>query len=65
MYYLVVKNLGQERCIHRSEQDIYEDGMAFPCTPDLEYVPGLFIRELKIVCSELPHTPLSARVFSD
>lgn len=65
MYYLVIKNLGRERCIHMSEEDIYKDGMAFPCTPDLEYVPGEFIRELKVVCSELPDSPISARVFRE
>ena len=39
MYYLVVKNLGVERCIHLGEEDHYTDGMSFSCTPDLEF-PG-------------------------
>ncbi len=65
MFYLVVKNLGRERCIHKSQEDIYSSGMSFSCTPDLEYAPNELLREIKIVCSELPHPPISAHVFKD
>ncbi len=44
MYYLVVQNLGVERCIHVSEDDMYMDGMSFGCTPDLEFPGGGNIR---------------------
>ncbi len=28
MFYLVIRNLGRERCIHMSEDDNYKEGMA-------------------------------------
>jgi hypothetical protein len=65
MYYLVVQNLGVERCIHRSEDDIYEDGMSFSCTPDLGFYPAYPVRKISIVCSENPDSPLLAEVYRD
>ena len=63
MYYLVVKNLGVERCIHLGEEDLYTDGMSFSCTPDLEFPGGEVVREIHIKCSEMPEPPLKARVY--
>lgn len=65
MFYLVIQNLGKERCIHKSEEDLYKEGMTFSCTPDLEYFPEELVRELGIVCSEVPNPPMRARVFKD
>ncbi len=65
MYYLVIRNLGKERCIHKSREDHYKDGMSFSCTPDLEYFPKKLVREITIVCSEIPDPPLAGRVFKD
>ena len=65
MFYLVIQNLGRERCIHMSEENIYREGMSFSCTPDLEYNPLELSREIRIVCSEVPNPPMEARVFKD
>lgn len=65
MFYLVIQNLGRERCIHKSEKNIYMEGMTFSCTPDLEFRPGELISEISIVCSEVPNPPMIARVFRD
>ena len=43
MYYLIVRNLGAPRCVDRSEEDLYEDGMSFDCTPHLECDPKEFV----------------------
>ena len=63
MYYLVVQNLGVQRCIHRDEEDIYSDGMSFSCTPDLEFPGGDLVREISIICIEVPDPPLKASVY--
>jgi hypothetical protein len=65
MYYLVIQNLGVERCIHQSDEDVYIDGMAFSCTLDLGFFPNKFLRDLSIVCIEVPDGPLKAKVYSD
>lgn len=65
MYYLTIKNLGVERCIHQSEEGIYLDGMSFSCTPGLDFPGGNFLREINITCPELPEQTLRARVYSD
>jgi len=65
MYYLVIQNLGVERCIHQSDDDIYIDGMAFSCTPDLGFFPNKPLREVSIVCIEIPDGPVKAKVFCD
>ena len=65
MFYLVIQNLGKERCIHTSKDDLYREGMSFSCTPDLEYVPDELLRELEIICSEVPGPPIIARVYKD
>ena len=65
MYYLTVQNLGVERCIHRSEEDDYSEGMSFSCEPDYGSPGGEFIREVSIRCMERPGTALMARVYGD
>jgi hypothetical protein len=63
MYYLVIENLGVERCIHRSRKDRYGEGTSFSCTPDLEFPGGELVREVSISCSEAPDPPLRAKVY--
>ena len=63
MYYLVVRNLGAPRCIDHNEKDIYEDGMSFDCTSDLECSPGEFVKEVEIRCIEHPEERFVAMVF--
>lgn len=65
MYYLVIQNLGRERCIHMSEEDVYFDGSSFSCTPVLENHGSELHREIHIRCIEFPDPPLKALVFRD
>jgi hypothetical protein len=65
MFYLIVRNLGKPRCIDRNEKDIYEDGMSFECTPDLECVPNQFVKEVEISCTEHTEESVVAMVFRD
>jgi len=65
MYYLVVKNLGVERCVDRNEEDIYREGMCFDCRLDLPCDGGEFVREVEITCNELPEGRIRARVYRD
>ncbi|RPI43306.1 MAG: hypothetical protein EHM46_04195 [Bacteroidetes bacterium] len=65
MFYLVVRNLGVDRCIDSSELDIYENGMAFNCTLDMEYRTTALIREIGVRCTEKPGQTFPARVYSD
>ncbi len=65
MYYLIVRNLGDERCIDRSEDDMYENGMSFNCTLSLECPAEVFVKELQIACTENPGERIIARVYRD
>ncbi len=65
MYYLIVRNLGVPRCVDRNEKDMYEDEMAFDCTPNIECDPKEFVKEVEITCTEHPDDPIVAMVFRD
>ncbi|HER07953.1 MAG TPA: hypothetical protein ENO20_03490 [Bacteroides sp.] len=65
MYYLVVKNLGVERCVDRNEEDIYQDGMCFDCRLDLHCPGTQIVREIEITCNELPDERIRARVLRE
>ena len=65
MFYVIVKNLDVERCIHKNEADIYVDGMALRCTTDLGCSPGTFVREVHIICTELPGELIKAEIYRD
>ena len=65
MYYLTVRNLGVERCIHCSEVDEYTEGMSYSCAPDLGHPGSDFLRELRIRCAEVPDKEIVARVYRD
>jgi hypothetical protein len=65
MYFLLVKNLGVERCVDRNGEDVYHDGMSFDCRLDLECTGSEFVREIEISCNELPDKSIRARVVRD
>jgi len=65
MYYLVVRNLDDARCIDRNDNDVYEDGMSLNCTPDLDFSMNEFVKEVIIRCAENPQEPVMARVYRD
>jgi hypothetical protein len=65
MYYLIVRNLGAPRCIDRSKDDVYEDGMSFECTPHLDCTAKEFVKEVEITCTEHPDDSIIAMVFKD
>ena len=63
MYYLVIQNLGVERCIHRSEDDVYTEEISLSCTPDLEFPGGELLREIEVACSEVQGPLIRAKVY--
>jgi len=65
MYYLIVRNLGDERCIDRNSDDVYRNGMSFNCTLSLDHKKKRFVREVEISCLENPSESFPARVYSD
>lgn len=65
MYYLIVRNLGDERCIDRNAEDVYKDGMSFNCTLSLDHVKRKFVRELEISCIENPAESFPASLYRD
>lgn len=65
MVYLVIRNLGVDRCIDQREEDRYVDGESYKCTLNIPFVPGKFLREIEIVCLEQPGTRIRARIFMD
>jgi hypothetical protein len=65
MYYLVIRNLGREQCIHKSENDEYVDGNIYTCTPDLGPFGPVALRIVHIICSENPGHLKQARVYRD
>ena len=66
MYYLIVKNLGKERCIDKNESDIYTDNDTFDCQNSLEFnINYSEVRKIKILCIEYPGRRIIAKVCSD
>jgi hypothetical protein len=65
MYYLVIKNLGIEKCIDRNVEDIYEDGQYYSYLPDFFFVRHKTVKSVKIKCLEMPGPVFSAIVYSD
>jgi len=65
MYYLVIKNLGIEKCIDKNRNDIYENDQYYSCLQDLCFVKNKMIRRIKIKCTEISGTILNATVYSD
>ena len=65
MYYLVIRTLGREQCIHKSNQDEYFDGMIYDCAPDLGPFGPVALRVVHIICSENPGHLKQAMVYRD
>jgi hypothetical protein len=65
MYYLVVKNLGVEKCIDMNEEDIYISNSFYNCQQELALIKKVFVRRIKIRCSGIPGKFLYARIFKD
>ena len=63
MYYLVIKNLGVERCIDKNREDIYKSEESYNCHSDLRSKKKVFIREIKIRCIEFPDSEIIAKVY--
>ena len=63
MYYLVIKNLGIERCIDTNRRDIFKSHESYNCHSDLGFRKKVLIRELKIRCIEFPDTEIIAYVY--
>jgi hypothetical protein len=65
MYYLVIKNLGIQKCIDKNKNDIYENDQSYECVKDLEFVKNKIIKRIKIKCTEIPESNVEATVYSD
>ena len=65
MYYLVIKNLGVEKCIDKNHDDIYEDNQYYSCLQDLYFVKTRVVKRIWISCTEIPGTVFNATVYSD
>jgi hypothetical protein len=65
MYYLVIRNLGTDKCIDMNVEDIYENGQYYSCLPEFSFVAGKLVKTLKIRCTEVPGTSINAIVYSD
>jgi hypothetical protein len=65
MYYLVIKNLGVEKCIDKNKNDIYRSKGYYNCHSDLRFRKKVLIREIKIKCIEFPDSEIIASVYSD
>jgi len=63
MYYLVIKNLGVQKCIDRNLADIYVSGNYYTCSNDFPFLKEKYIRRLRIRCEELPDTRLLATIY--
>jgi hypothetical protein len=65
MYYLVVKNLGVEKCIDMNEEDIYTKNSFYNCQQALTLVKKEFVKKIKISCTGLPGSVINAKVYRD
>jgi len=65
MFYLVIKNLGVEKCIDKNHDDIYEDDQYYSCLQDLYFVKTRVVKRIGINCTEIPGTLFNATVYSD
>ncbi len=65
MYYLVIRNLENEKCIDMNNDDIYEDDQYYSCLPDFSFVKNRIVKSVRIKCIEIPGPVFSATVYSD
>lgn len=65
MYHLIIENLGVKRCIARSDEDIFEDGMYADCSLDLGCIPNEYVRDISIICTGDKPFSITAGVYRD
>ena len=65
MYYLVVKNLGVEKCIDKNKDDIYENGQSYSFNQDLYFERNKIVKKIMIKCNEITGALFDATVYSD
>jgi hypothetical protein len=65
MYYLVIRNLGVERCIDKNKKDYYTSTRIVDCQRSHDFKPGKFVRNIKVRCIESPATLIEAIVYMD
>jgi hypothetical protein len=63
MYYLVIRNLGVQKCIDRNRADIYVSGHCYTCSNDFPFIKEKLIRRVWIRCGELPGPRLLATIY--
>jgi len=65
MFYLVIKNLGIEKCIDVNAEDIWVSGVTYDCRNELEFKKGKRIRRIFIRCSQNPFSRVLATIWHD
>lgn len=63
MYYLVIRNLGVQKCIDSNQADIYVSGHCYTCSNDFPFIKEKLIRRVWIRCGELPGSRLLATIY--
>jgi len=65
MFYLVIKNLGVERCVERNALDIFKGKISADCGNSYEFKKGKLVRKVVVRCKNPPHAELEGLVYSD
>jgi hypothetical protein len=65
MYYLVIKNLGVEKCIDKNTEDIYNNNQSYDCKQALPFEKKEQIRIIKIRCTGISGKLVNALVYRD
>ena len=65
MYYLVIKNLNNEKCIDKNKDDVYASGGNYSCLKTMAFNKTNFVRKIEIRCIENPSETITASVYSD
>jgi hypothetical protein len=65
MYYLVIKNLGVERCIDINGSDIWKSLRYYDCRKNLEFSKGRVVRRIFIRCVQKPESRMLATIWHD
>ena len=63
MYYLVIRNLGVQKCIDSNRADIYVSGHCYTCSNDFPFIKERLMRRVWIRCGELPGSRLLATIY--
>jgi hypothetical protein len=65
MYYLVIKNLGVEKCIDKNTEDIYISNQSYDCKKVFSFEKRELVRKIKISCIGFPGKLINAVVYKD